>query len=69
MCSACSRSVVWLLALIKSAGRLPSHVIPVFEELLESGLCAAFGSDRMRKTRLEVTSTRFGRHRCILAGS
>jgi len=27
MCSACSRSAVWLLALMKSAGRLPNHVI------------------------------------------
>jgi hypothetical protein len=27
MCSACSRSTAWLLALMKSAGRLPNHVI------------------------------------------
>jgi hypothetical protein len=27
MCSACPRSTVWLLALMKSAGRLPNHVI------------------------------------------
>jgi hypothetical protein len=27
MCSACSRSTTWLLALMKSAGRLPNHVI------------------------------------------
>ena len=27
MCSACSRSTVWLLALMKSAGRFPNHVI------------------------------------------
>jgi hypothetical protein len=27
MCSACSRSAAWLLALMKSAGWLPNHVI------------------------------------------
>jgi len=27
MCSACSRSTAWLLALMKSAGWLPNHVI------------------------------------------
>ena len=27
MCSACSRSTVWLLALMKAAGWLPNHVI------------------------------------------
>jgi hypothetical protein len=27
MCSACSHSTVWLLALMKSAGWLPNHVI------------------------------------------
>jgi hypothetical protein len=27
MCSACLRSTAWLLALMKSAGPLPNHVI------------------------------------------
>jgi hypothetical protein len=37
MCSACSCSTAWLLALMKSADRIPSHVIAL-EALCSPGL-------------------------------
>jgi hypothetical protein len=37
MCSACSRSTAWLLALMKSTDRIPNHVIAL-EALAPLGL-------------------------------